>query len=59
MRSGGLTTDIRYSGVRGNGRIDCGVADPSCAPAEIAEELFRRGWRKAAVFFTYVMERCK
>jgi hypothetical protein len=51
--------DIRYSGVRGNGRIACGIADASRAPAEIAEWLFREGWRKAAVFFTYVMERRK
>jgi hypothetical protein len=40
---------IRYGGVRGNGRVDCGIADSSRAPADIAEELFREGWRKAAV----------
>jgi len=42
--------DIRYCGVRGNGKIDRGIADPSRAPAEIAEWLFREGWRKASVF---------
>jgi hypothetical protein len=36
-----------------------GFANPSCAPAEIAEELFRQGWRKAAVILTHVMERRK
>jgi hypothetical protein len=41
---------ICYSGVRGNGRIGCGIADRSRAPAEIAEWLFREGWAKASVF---------
>jgi hypothetical protein len=42
--------NIRYSGVRGNGVIASGIADPSRAPAEIAAKLFRQGWRRAAVF---------
>ena len=41
---------IHYSGVRGNGKIDRGVAESSRVPADIAEELFRQGWRKAGVF---------
>jgi hypothetical protein len=42
--------DIRYSGVRDDERIASGIADPSRAPADIAEELFQQGWPKAAVF---------
>ncbi len=39
--SGGLMADIRYSGVRGNGKIAYWVTDPCRAPADIAEELTR------------------